>query len=200
MIPSINSKGVFELVEPYNTLIDSRAIYTVVGVDLIPLLSDMGMDIYRVVYEPLGMSRDDMLEDEYRKIPIVTLSTETGENVSVPSDAILDHPRLDGHIYSEKMMIVPLGTLPNELDVGVLCEDVRVFVHDRIGVTTKVNIIPTSNSIMLTNEEHDVYNGERIANIRNDKSFRIMFMERDETIEQLKKRVNILEKHITDHL
>ena len=196
MIPPYNLKGVFELSEPFNSLIDSRAIYKVVGINNIPELELEGKSPYDTIYKPLGLEESVIINDINNQVPIVTLRGEGNKHIYIPANRIVSMPKVDGYIYKEKVITVPLGTVPDTLDLTILCSDIQSYVKDRIGIEAPVKSIDTSASILLTPEENHRYESNRKGKIILDKSYRTRYLETVELLEKCKKIKSELEEYI----
>jgi len=182
MIPPYNLKGVFVLAEPFNSLIDERAVYEVVGINDIRDLEADGKSPYATIYAPVGLTQADILDDINRDIPIITLLGEGNNRIYIPADRIIKTPKITGYLHQDTVITVPLGAIPKSLDLSVLCDDIKGFVLDRLGIDSTVKVAHTSASVLLSNQEHHRYEAVRRARIKMDKSYRTKYLEEKEKL------------------
>jgi len=184
----------FEIAEPFNSLINKRAIYRVTGINNIIDLEADGLKPYDTIYKPLDLTKTEILDDINKRIPIITLTSEDNRHIYIPADMIISIPKITGHLYQETVITIPLGAIPKSLDLSVLCNDIKAYVKDRIGIISPVKVVPTSSTTLLTETEHHKYEAIRKARVVNKKSYRVKYLETVGLLEKCKFIKEKLEK------
>lgn len=170
-IPPINSKGVFVFAEPFNTLIPAGHEYKVLSVRNIDELVASGENPFDTVYVSVNLTETDFLEDVNNQVPIVVFSTEGKELFYVPADRILSQPTKTGHTYIERVMMIPLGTLPTDINLDTAISVIEDTVRDTIGIETSVELVTTSATVQYSDDEHIAFK----ALLDNSKNVRESF-------------------------
>lgn len=153
-IPPINSKGLFTFSEPFNTLIPNKQEYKVVSVRNLDELVASGEKPFETVYVSVGLTETDFIEDVDKEVPVVVFSTGGKELFYVPADRILSQPNKTGRSYVERVMMVPLGALPLDIDLSVATSIVTDTIRDTIGIDITPELVTTSAVVQYTEEEH----------------------------------------------
>lgn len=151
IIPPINLKGVFKLSAPYDTVVTNNEVLTVIGIRSLSELSTL--DPLNTIYIAYGMSQEDMDADDADNVPIIVLETSANDKIYIPADRIAETPRVDGVIYNERTIVIPLGPLPVDLNVDSLLGDIEAVVKDFTGIAIAANDVVTSGDIMVDAEE-----------------------------------------------
>jgi len=163
-IPSVGAKGKFKFGTPYDKLTNAEQVYTVVSVDSIPNLVNSGKDPLVNIYRLVGRTDNDYNNDLNNKIVIITFSTGGKETFSIPANKILSTPILDGHIYRQTQLVVPLGLMPIIEDYKPILKDLKNLMWDRLGVNSVPVVMYTSAESMLTEQKNI-----EVANMRNSR-------------------------------
>jgi len=193
-IPAINSEGMFIFSEPFNTLIPSDTEYKVVSVRNIEELVASGEDPFQTVYVSVNMTENDFLEDVKQDVPIVVFSTNGKELFYVPADRILTQPKKTGHTYVEEVMVIPLGTIPTDLNMEVALRNIKDVVKDTIGINSEIEIVKTSAVIQYSDEDHLLF----MSALENTKTVRQSYKTMYEKLLVLyNKRGNLINKFET---
>jgi len=193
-IPPINSSGVFSFKRPFDHLTDSQTRLTVVAIRTIAeILAD---DPLRHIYNPVGLTKDDMDTDANNNIPIISFLNMSKEYIYVPASYIQNSPMTNGYIYKEKMLSIPLGMVPSELDLSVLTDIIEEATYDVLGVKSKVTETITSRSTLFT----DLENKKAIALRKNkstvNKSYRTRYYGVLEDLKKITEKKDALERYI----
>lgn len=151
LIPAINTAGSFTAINPFDKVVDPTKFYTVEAIRTIPEMQAMKMNLYELVFKPIGVSQDDYQTVLDRAISlnavIVSLTSRNAPTVYVISTYFKSFPLTDGVKYERMALIVDLGACPPSLkDTLVQAqEEIRDYVTNSVGIeaTVRVGTIPT---------------------------------------------------------
>jgi hypothetical protein len=168
LIPDISTSGVFTLTAPFNSLLTANASYTCLAVRQLEDIIASGNDPYQMYYVPQGISQDQYNSDLALGVCIVTLQASSGAVVYIPSSYIASYPSKGGVPYTNLMLAVDLGAMPNYVDLTYLKQQITDLVKTTIGLTDvliqTVVVSPTTN---ISAADHAVAEAARRANITN---------------------------------
>ena len=151
LIPPINVSGSFTAINPFDKIVDPTKFYTVEAIRTIPEMQAMKLNLYQLVFKPIGVSEDDyptVLERALNNdAVIVSLTSRNAATVYVISTYFKSFPLTDGVKYERMALIVDLGACPPALkDVLTQSqEDIRDYVQNNIGIvsTVRLGTVPT---------------------------------------------------------
>jgi len=188
IIPPINSKGKFKLAPPFDNILSDMAEYSVTGIrNLNEIMAD---DPLKNIYEPAGLTEDDLKEDIANNIPIVVLLSSGNEYTYIPADRILSMPTISGLKHQERMLAINVGLLPVNYDLNMLKQNIDEMIYDTIGVETKTEEVLTSAVVLLDDTKTEQLKRLRNNKIKIKKSFRTRYYE---TLALLRKRNSLIE-------
>lgn len=170
LVPAINTKGKFKLATPLDTYLNNDITYTVIANRTIREMVDDGLDILKNVYLTAGLTEDDYDTDLINNIIITVLKSNGDNTYYIPSTKFISVPDITGVRYVQKTMGINLGYLPTDLDLDFLIPEVVDLLEAILGVTPNATIINTSQVTIYTDEEHDLFNTERINNVSNNET------------------------------
>ena len=151
LIPPINAAGSFTALNPFDMIVDPSKFYTVEAIRTIPEMQAMKLNLYELVFKPIGVSQNDyptVLERARASdAVIVSLTSRNAATVYVISTYFKSFPLTDGVKYERMALVVDLGACPPSLKDSLtqIQEDVRDLVTNAIGVTAVVRLgtVPT---------------------------------------------------------
>lgn len=171
LVPTINSSGIFTLTPPYNTLLTASASYTCLAIRALEDIIASGSDPYSQYYQPQSIGQDQYTADLSNGVCIVTLQSSSGSVVYVPSSYIASFPSSGGVAYTNLLLGVDLGAMPNYVDLTFLKQQIANLVKTTVGLTavaiTTVVVSPTTN---ISAADHALAEAARLANITNTKT------------------------------
>ncbi len=200
LIPSIGSKGVYRLAEPFNTLIKDIA-YTCIAVRRLTDFIIAGRDPKVLYYTKHGI--DDSIWDRDSSDPevcIITLRSDSGQFVYVPSTFILSYPNLNGVPYTTRVLGINLGAIPDSMDLSPLYNSISNLIRDKIGINSTVKSVAISNTKLKTKEEHDTFENARLQLVQSSQTERSRIIELEALVDKLKQTNNALEQYIKDNI
>lgn len=199
MVPNIGNEGVFTFKPPFNTLSLHNEVYTCQGLDTVSNLTQLGIDVYKSIYEPNGISNDDFKLDLKNETLIVTLVDSSNFRVRVPDSYIVGMGVMDGVIYRQLAIAISIGQIPINLELDLLLEELKKITFSLIGVDPEVKLAELSKNVLVSMDEH-----ERLKKIKenrktmNENSVLTVIRLENEKIELLEK-IKLLERVILEN-
>ena len=155
VLPAINSSGYYKLKTPLDILIQINEQYKCIAIRNISDYLAANEDPEKDIYENYGISEhyiNDANNDEY----IVCLQNDVGYRIQVPNSFILSYPITNGIVYRSFMIGLSLPSLPVDVALDQLTEDLSNSVIASLGVKPLIKIVETSRPMMVQSEEHIV--------------------------------------------
>lgn len=165
MTPPLNAKGVYTVNQPFQLV--ASTLYSCKAIRSYADLIDSGVDVYNVYYVPNGLTQQQYQADLTAGANIITLMSDTSPTVHVPDTYIVAFPSMDNIPYSEVIMALSLGPLPDALDLSFAQQQIADAASNSIGVepTVQIFLVPTTG--VMTSEESAAAETARQAAITN---------------------------------
>lgn len=192
IIPPINSKGRYSVSAPFDTVFRSDIEYKVTAIRSIPELMSEDIDVYNIIYQPVGLSEDDMNQDITDNVPIVAFQSESGTLLYIPARYIKSIPLVAGKIFTQKVIAINLGLVPEDLNLSAVVEDVNDYVQSLLGIKPSTEVIDTSQRMLYTYEEYDQYEQKRLSGVTNKETFRSKWIKCTQLLKEYKLKVKLL--------
>lgn len=163
IIPEIGSSGYFRLKPPLDSLISTGERYTCMAIRSISDYLANNEDPLEYVYKS-PLTEEIYKEHVKNKIEIVSLQSDKGHWLYVPSIYFDKYPDTNGPIYRSVSIGVSLPSLPvtesNKLEK--LEKEFREIVLNTLGVESKTKIIQTSKEVHISELAHKNIATERL--------------------------------------
>lgn len=198
-LPAIGSKGCYTLLAPFDTLISPKRIYTCQAVRSLHDWVIDGKDPFKQIYEPVGLTEQTFNNDLKNGVSIVTLIGDGGETLYIPNSYIQSYPIYDGVKYVGRALSVPLGILPEDVDISTLKSMIVQLVHDVLGIDITVTDVITSGSVNVSQADHNAIVTLRNNNKTLNKSYRMQYLEATALVSKLQSQMQLLECYIKNH-
>lgn len=166
--PPINTYGVFTVLSPYT--IDTID-YRCAAIQLISALVDTGVDVFTQYYVPVGLTDTSYQQDLRNNVSIITLLSEDGPTVYIPSSYISNIPVTISVPYGHLIVSMDLGELPDELALGNLLNYLTEIVTNDVGIVPKTRLHKISSKIRYSQSQHDILENTRKLNVTGHVSF-----------------------------
>ena len=179
-------KGNFKFTVPFDRH-NSNKVLEVTSVRDIGEILDSGEDLYEFIYKPAGLSREEMKRDLKNGVKIVVFKDSGGLYLYVPSSKIALSPDISGYLYTEKVIGIDLGPLPDDLDLEQLKIDISQLVEGRIGIKPAIQVVKASDSRYITEADNTQFNAARTLRMNNDKNYYIQLLRCQGLVSQLER-------------
>lgn len=200
LTPPIGASGIFRLSGPYAALLQSNVSYTCDAVRKMTDIIVLGIDPHAEFYSEHGLTYQQYQNDLQNGECIVSLRSNGGHWVYVPTSYVLGYPNMGGIPYTAIVLGINIGAVPNYLDLSVIKQRVVDLVRETIGVTstvTQVAISPTKN---LPQSDHNAVEANRVANITATRTDRALYLEAVTQRDALTLQIQELEAYIAANL
>jgi hypothetical protein len=151
-VPSLNSFGIFTVLTPF--VIDP-VNYRCSGLQSISSMLSNNVDVFNLVYAPVGLSISVFNADRDANAVIVTLDSTEGPTLLVPSTYVDTMPAMITIQYSHLIITADVGELPDSLPIEQLKVDIKNIVDSFLGVDSAIEVysIPGTHLYSLTESE-----------------------------------------------
>lgn len=205
LIPSMNASGRFEASAPFDAVVDTAKYYTVEAMHTIHEMESKKLDVYTLVFEPVGVLKDDfptvLARAKAAGAIVVGLMDRTGAEVYVLSTYLVAFPLTNGVSYERMCLVADLGPCPPTMKetVAQVQSHMQQYILDTIGVdaTVRLGAVPTIGYVSA--EQAAVYETTRknkITDSNNDvakiKNLTQMLADRDTYIALLESKLAAL--------
>ena len=112
IVPPLGAKGRFKFVEPFNKEQYQNEELRVSAIRTFKELKDSSIDVYELIYQPVGLTENDLLKDIENNIPIVVLESQAGKYLNIPANKIQSLPDISDNFSGSSNLTIPLK-LPN---------------------------------------------------------------------------------------
>lgn len=200
LIPDINSKGVFTLKPPFSALMPPETRYSVKGIRKISEIIASAVDVFSIYYQANGLSQSDYDADVQGDVSIVSLSSEIGQWLYVPTTYIAGFPDVNGVVYTSLILGVSLGSVADITNLGALKTSVRNLVRDYLGVLCEIKEVIVSTPSVIPYAQHQLIENARDAIKANNMSDRAKLIIANDNLTASTARIVELENYIKTKL
>lgn len=152
IIPSLRSAGKFVAEAPFNQVVDESRFYTVEAIRTIPEMQALKLDLFKLVFEPVGFSQEDYQIQVQtaidNKAAVISLTSRGKGPVYVLSTFLKSFPVIDGVVYEHIALITSLGACPPSMKEKIdnAIEHINNYIKGSFGIdnpNTTIGTIPT---------------------------------------------------------
>lgn len=196
---SIGQKGAFTFASPYNKDEYKNVELEVVGVRTLTDLVSSNLRPFESIYEPMGLTQEDFVEDLNQKVPIVTFKSTNNSLLYVPCDRVLSYPDITGVKYQENILAISLGAIPVATDLEKVKEAVIETIYSLTGIKSTIEVVKGSSTVLVSKDEDAKFKKLLASRKTEDKSYRIKYEELLETYKKQKKEYDALIECVKKH-
>lgn len=200
LIPPIGASGLYKLVAPFNTMINTNISYTCMAVRKLSDIIAMGKDPFKTYYEPYSLTETQYQNDLNSGVCMVSLQSSSGVWAYVPSSFIESYPQVNGVPYTSVALMVHLGALPDNLNLSYLVNTVKDVVTSVLGVVPEVQSVITSPTSMISQDNHIAAETARQQQIESNTTTYSAAQKSTDENAQLRARITQLEAYILENM
>lgn len=176
-IPSLRAEGSFEAEVPFDSIVKKDVAYRVEAIRTIPEMQALNLDMYKLVFQPVGVPESDYQTVLTRAIDqqaaVIALTSRGNPVVYVLSTYFKSFPLVDGVQYEHLCLIVDLGAVPPSLKdrINSGIDHINAYVKSSLGIKdpkTSVGVIPTSS--WVSKEQSEIWENSRQLQITEEPS------------------------------
>ena len=191
--PPLLTKGRYQLKAPFSA--DATKIYICKAIRSFADIYELGRDVFTSYYEPKGLTQTEFEADRQEKANIITLMTESQDEVIyVPDTYILSYPNMNDISYSRIVLSLSFGALPDYLSLENAQDQIAGVASDIIGKEPDVALHKAPHAEAITPSEHETLEANRLAAIENRQTEYARIQELQDQNDALQQRVNALEQ------
>jgi len=190
--PPVGTVGTYSLTQPW--IADATKVYECKAVRLFADLEIRGLDIFSLVYDPVGSTTEQMELDRAAGAAIVSLFTEDGTVIYVPDTQIESYPNMGDYNYRHVVCSISLGAIPDSLNLEWLLEELGEQVVNTIGVDAVINIHEAPLTKSVDREEHDRIETARLAKITNQTTYKAQCIKLQTQVTALQAQMAVYEQ------
>jgi len=173
LIPSMDARGRFEALAPFDSVVDEAKYYTVEAIRNIHEMEALKVDLFTLVFQPAGYTTENFSAalERARKDGAKVLSLLDRSDVAtyVLTTFLKSFPLVDGVSYERMCAIVDFGACPPSMKqiLSQELEHIKNHVSANVGIETTVTLgtIPTIGYV--SKDQADAYERTRQQNISN---------------------------------
>lgn len=196
LIPPIGATGLYKLAPPFKDRIDVNISYSCMAIRKLSDYNAVGMDPYKLYYEPNGISRVQYEIELGSGVCIVSLQSTSGIWEYVPSSYILAYPDSNGVSYLGMALMLSIGAVPESMDLSALSHILEDTTESVIGIRPTIKEVATTQKQYISQENHLAAETARLANMTSvvTNHGKAVALERDNL--RLRDKINQLEQFI----
>ena len=195
--PKLHDKGKFEVGLPFALV--SGAVYECIAIRSFVDLQKEGIDVLAKYYTPHAIAEAIYNADRLAGANIITLASPNQATIYIPDTYITALPLYNTVAYSQVVLSVSLGAVPDALDLTFLIAQLSAVCSDVIGIEPTVNKHIAPSTGVITSAEHDVLETARIAAIANRTTDRAKVIAQQAIIDEQASRLAGLEAYVIAH-
>lgn len=157
----VGDEAAFNFLPPYDTLLSNKTYFIVKSVSLLQSLVDKGLNPKENIYE-LNQAAGDYDIDIVDNIHIVEMSIGA-KDYYVPINKIVAKNNVPQVAYSERMIGIKLGFIPDDEDLTLVVADINLFIKNRLGIQAKVGDAVVTGKVVIEEPEHLAFSITRNA-------------------------------------
>lgn len=164
-IPPIGTTGIWTLLPPFDTMLQANAPYNLIAIRKLTDILASGGEPEADYYTVNNLDTNAYIADLEINASILSLQSDSGDVIYVPSTYVRNHPDIGGIPYKVLALTIDLGAIPDSLNLAYLTSKIHDDVLELIGVPSDVNIVSVSDTALLTNVDAATVEAARQANI-----------------------------------
>jgi len=156
--PQVGVKGFYGVLPPF-VLEDSP--YECTNVATMKSLIISGVNVYDVFFKPYGLSKTEYDVAYQSNDRIITLTSDSGEELELPEYYVNSIPLIDNVIYGNKSLVVELGEMPLDIDLSNIVNVIKEQAILLLGVEARCTKVSLKKFRYVTAQEHNLITAKR---------------------------------------
>lgn len=197
--PVINSKGVFKVSTPFESIVQPNVVFTCVSVSSITTLEER-WNVKQSVYLNNHLTEIEYNEALEQDIPIIELRSDTNARVFIPANYVLSYPNADGVIYKTPTLIVSYPHMPQSMRLDSV-SDIIVSESNRIyGVSPLVEEKIDPVLRLVSYDEHKQNTIQRKLVMGNTLTDRQQIVRLNSIIDKMTQQITLYQNYIKENI
>lgn len=191
LTPPLHAKGLYTLSSPWQ--LPPGVVYECIAIRSFNDFVDKGVDVVSKVYTPVGLTSAEADADREAGANIITLVSGTRPMVFVPDSYIESFPALDGVPFSQTILSVSLGAIPDDFNLMHVQQEVSAAVTAALGITPIVKISRAPSTNYVTPEQRELWDVGREAAVTNRDTPEAQLLVQNDVIQRQAAQIATLE-------
>jgi len=158
---ALKTKGLFQLKEPYNSMINNDEQYEIVYADTISNMAASGSNPLENVYKISGATEKEYNVDLLANVIIYGIVNSSGGIFYFPETSVLESPYNLLETYVEYGIGLNLGLLKKDIDLTGLQNGLIDYITGYLGIKPTFKIAPISYDVSMTVDKSVALEAER---------------------------------------
>ena len=169
VIPTVGVKGIFVLGDPLTNKIQPGLVLTCTAVRSLGDYINLGSDPFKLVYEPLQLTREVYEEQAKAGTYVASLKSESNQTFRIPVEYIISAPQPGGVAYEILALVAELGPIAKDKDLTFFTAATKNLIKDKLGIDAVVDLVKISDTKHLDSQEAEILETAR-DNAINDRT------------------------------
>ena len=149
----VGDNSSYSFLAPYDSILSDKTVYEVTNLSTLKSLLNKKYEPLDTIYKLYGMSEVDF-EDDLSVNMIIVEFTLGDKSFYVPLDRITDK-EVDTNVhYSERLIGIKLGFIPDSEDLSLLLSDIDLLIKDTLGIEASINDMVVSAVVSQSEVDH----------------------------------------------
>lgn len=160
----------FNFLEPYDRILTNKTVYEVTKTYTLRSMLNDGFNPLDNIYKQYELTESDFQEDLNENMVIVELTLGVNKYY-IPIDRMVSKAAETNVHYSERIIGIKLGFIPESEKLDSILDDLRIFIEESLGIKTENGIGDRvmSSTVSIPEQEHINRENEREL-VRQDPS------------------------------
>ena len=200
IVPLVGMTGNFVLRNPFDALISENDVFTIQAVRSISEYMVNMKDPKATIYDKYGVSEEDWKIDFEQNHEIVSMQSEVGQWLHIPTRFISSYPLTNGVGYQSFTVAIALPAMPVDVEYDFLLEELQSVATSLLGVNSNTSKVETSRVALVDNETHRVTQAQRRDRKENAFTYRARLKQSEAKLESAIQKIQALETYIKENV
>lgn len=194
IIPPINTEGLFTIAEPFWRKEYDNVTMKLTEIRNIQEMVNNNEKVFDLIYDPVGLTKEDYEEDLTNEVPILTFSNSKKEHIYIPANRLTSMPNISGISYQSQILSFNLGLLPVNFDNTSLMNNIGDLISSTIGVSPTSKVLYNSGIHMISESDDIKFTKMRTSKLKTTNNiygkYNKLFESYNSIIDYVKKLTN----------
>jgi hypothetical protein len=199
--PPLYMVGAITLAAPFTNAVVPNLPYKLISIRSLTEIIHNGQNPFEQYYQLFNVSEEKYNQDVLAGVSILTFQASSGTLVEVPNSYLTSLPSAGGIPYTNYLVAVDLGLLPDSLDLAYFTSKVQQLAHDVMGMqNAETKIVAASDTIYMSQEDSKAVETARLAVMATVETDYALYLREKALRASAEQKIAILEKFITDNV
>ena len=201
LTPNLYSSGKWELLSPFDSLIDPNKNYTCTAIRSFGDLEVKNISVFESFYSPYDLPKETYSIDKERYASIISLTSDDMSVIYVPDTYIDKLPMRTSIAYNHVVLSISLGAISDILVLDDIKQKIEQLVLSDLGINSNVKEHVSGQAPeYFTLIEHKTIEANRLSLIQNNTSLYSQLTIKQNKLDALEEKNRNLEEYISQNL